>query len=96
MVVPSCIQSEDQIAVLDAQDAEVTRDERDEVIVYAKSLTAADTKYAFYNDGDNTNEDIGNRTGGIQLHGNKLVVLRVQGIEEVFATGDFNMQDNED
>lgn len=80
--------------MLDAQGTEVTRNERDEVIVYAQSLAAADAKYTFYN--EDSGDEIANQDGGILLHGNKLAVLRVQGIEEVFATGDFNLQENED
>lgn len=86
-------QSDNQIAVLEAQGAEVTRDERDEVIVYATSLDASDTKYHYLE--DDTDIEITNGTS-ILLQGNKLVVVRVAGVEELFATGDFNNQEVED
>ena len=87
---PTPTQSDNQIAVLEAQGAEVTRDERDEVIVYATSLDASDTKYHYLE--DDTDVEITNGTS-ILLQGNKLVVVRVAGVEELFATGDFNNQE---
>ena len=84
-------QSENQIAVLDAQGAEVTRDDHDEIIVYATSLTASDTKYHFF---DEENDEI--RDDMSVLLQKWLVVVRVEGVEEVFATGDFNEQEPDD
>ena len=86
-------QSDNQIAVLEAQGAEVTRDDHDEVIVYATSLSATDTKYRFCNEEINPDDD--DKTS-VLLQGNEIVVLRVDGLSEVFGTGDFNTQEIED
>ena len=78
--------------MLEAQGAEVTRDDPEELIVYASSLAEVDTKYQFH-DGE-TSEVSDN--ANVLLQGNKLVVLRVDGVNEVFATADFDTQENED
>ena len=78
--------------MLETEGAEITRDERDEVIVYATSLTVTDTKYLFYK--DEVAQD--NDKNSVLLQGNNLVVVRVGGINEVFATGDFTSQAVED
>ena len=88
------LQADKQIAVLDAKGSEVTRDERDEVIVYATSLAATDSKYNFF-DGE-INHKVSEKKSSTLLQGNKLVVVRVEGVKEIFATADFNTQEVED
>ena len=84
--------------MLDAEGAEVTRDEHHKVIVYAKSLALSDTKYHFHNEeiDQEIGVEIANQGRGVLLQGNRLVVLRVKGVDEVFATGDFNPDIAED
>lgn len=82
------------IAVLEAQGVETTKDDDDEIIVYAETLAAAAKDYP-YHDGEEV-ENQPSDESSVLLQGNTLVVIQVQGMEEVFATGDFSEEQHED
>ena len=81
------------IAVLEAQGAETTKNDDDEIIVYAETLVAAGKDYP-YHDGEEM-ENQPNDESSVLLQGNTLVVIQVQGMKEVFATGDFSEEQHE-
>ena len=81
-------QAADIIAVLDAKGVEITKDDEDEIIVYAESLASSEKDFPYYG-----GEDVSNPPSdetSVLLQGNTLVVIQVDGMEDVFATGDFN------
>ena len=76
------------IAVLDAKGVEITKNDEDEIIVYVESLAASEKDYPYYGGEDASN--LPSDETSVLLQGNTLVVIQVDGMEDVFATGDFN------
>ena len=78
-------QADNLIAVLDAQGAEITTDTGDEVIVYAKNLAPSELKY-FFCDEEGDDISVGDKESCLLLE-NSVMVIRVDGLDEIFATG---------
>ena len=82
-------QNNNLIPLLEAKGVDVTKDDEHELIVYAMSLTMASEEYPYLvreqeeEEGGEEEEE-----GEVMLQDNNFAVIKVDHIDELFATGD--------
>ena len=81
-------QSNRLIPLLEAKGVDVTKDDDHELIVYAMSLTMASEEYPYLVREQEEEEGGEEQKGEVMLQDNNVAVIKVEDIEELFATGD--------
>ena len=81
-------QSNGLIPLLEAKGVDVTKDDEHELIVYAMSLTMASEEYPYLVREQEEQEGGEEQKGEVMLQENNVAVIKVEDIDELFATGD--------
>lgn len=76
------------IPLLEAKGVDVTKDDDHELIVYAMSLIMASEEYPYLVREQEEEEGGEEQEGEVMLQDNNVAVIKVEDIDELFATGD--------